>query len=72
MVSESPNKSADKKVMLTNALLFLVIGGYRYLIGGVMQSQREQGKNTIMYAIIGLVLALLSWAIVNTVQLLVT
>jgi hypothetical protein len=54
------------------SLLFLVIGGYRFIIGGVMQSQREQGKQTILYAIIGLVLSLLSWAIVNTIQLLVT
>jgi hypothetical protein len=54
------------------SMLFLVIGGYRYIVGGVMQSEREQGKNTIMYAIIGLIVSLLSWAIVNTVQLLVT
>ena len=54
------------------SLLFLVIGGYRYIIGGVVQAQREQGKNTIIYALLGLVIALLSWAIVNTVQLLVT
>ena len=53
-------------------LLFLVIGGYRYIVGGIVQSQREQGKQTIMYALIGLIVSLLSWAIVNTVQLLVT
>lgn len=54
------------------SILFLVIGGYRYIVGGVIQSQREQGKQTIMYALIGLILSILSWAIVNTIQLLVT
>lgn len=54
------------------SLLFLVIGGYRYIIGGIMQSEREEGKNTVIYAIIGLVVSLLAWAIVNIVQLLVT
>ncbi len=53
-------------------LLFLVIGGYRYIVGGVIEAQREQGKQTIMYAIIGLVVSILAWTIVNTVQLLVT
>jgi hypothetical protein len=53
-------------------LLFLVIGGYRYIVGGVVEAQREQGKQTIMYAIIGLVVSALAWTIVNTVQLLVT
>ena len=54
------------------SLLFLVIGGYRYIIGGIMQSEREEGKNTVIYAIIGLVVSLLAWAILNIVQLLVT
>lgn len=54
------------------SILFLVIGGYRYIVGGIIQSQREQGKQTIMYALIGLIISVLSWAIVNTIQLLVT
>lgn len=51
--------------------LFIVIGGYNYIIGGISED-KEKGKNTIKHAIIGMIIALLSWAIVNTVISLVT
>ncbi len=46
------------------AVLFVVIGGLMYAISGVMQT-KEQGKQFIMNALIGLAVAFLSWSIVS-------
>ncbi len=53
------------------SVLFIVIGGYWYIIGSA-QGQTDKGKNTILYAIVGLVVSLMAWIIVNVVQTLVT
>ncbi|MFH1720162.1 MAG: pilin [Patescibacteria group bacterium] len=53
------------------AVVFVVIGGYQYIIGGLTE-ERDKAKKTIMYAIGGFVLALLSWAIVNLIQMALT
>ena len=53
------------------AVLFMVIGGYQYAIGG-MTEERDKGKKTIMYALGGMVVAMLAWAIVNLIQLALT
>lgn len=61
---------------ITNVLLFiigaisvimLVIGGIRYTTSGGDSSAVTAAKNTIMYAIIGIVVALLAFAVVNFV-----
>lgn len=61
---------------ITNVLLFLVgavavimliIGGIRYVISGGDQSAVTSAKNTILYAIVGIVVALLAYGIVNFV-----
>lgn len=61
---------------ITNVLLFiigavsvimLVIGGIRYTISQGDSSAVTSAKNTILYAIIGLVVAILAYAIVNFV-----
>lgn len=54
------------------AFLMLLYGGYQYIIGGVYSDMREQGKQTITYAIGGLVLSLLAYGIVSIVQLFAT
>ena len=54
------------------AFLMILVGGYQYIIGGVYSDMREQGKNTLMYAIGGFVLALLAYAIVTLIQLAAT
>jgi len=54
------------------AFLMIIIGGYQYIVGGIYSDMREQGKTTLIYAISGFVLALLSYAIVNLVQLAAT
>src|SRR3990170_3903023 len=47
------------------AFLMIIVGGYQYIIGGVYSEMREQGKNTLTYAITGFVLAMLAYGIVN-------
>lgn len=49
------------------AVIMLVIGGFRYVISGGDQSQVTSAKNTILYAIIGIIVAFLSYAAVNFV-----
>ena len=61
---------------VTNILLFLIgvlsvimliFGGLRYVISGGNSKSVESAKNTILYAIVGLVVAILAYAIVNFV-----
>jgi len=62
---------------LVNVLLYLVgalsvimiiVGGLRYAISGGNSSAVTAAKNTILYAIIGLVIAFLAYAIINFVM----
>lgn len=53
------------------AIAFLVIGGFQYVIGGVTEKQ-ETAKNTIKFALTGLVIVLTAWVVVNLVQFLIT
>jgi len=61
---------------ITNILLFLVgaisvimliIGGIRYVVSGGDQSAVTSAKNTILYAIVGIVIAFLAYAAVSFV-----
>ena len=61
---------------ITNVLLFLIgavsvimliIGGIRYTVSGGDSTAVTSAKNTILYAIIGIVVALLAYAVVNFV-----
>ncbi len=61
---------------ITNVLLFIigaiavimiVIGGMRYVLSGGDSNQITAAKNTILYAIIGIVVAILAYAAVNFV-----
>lgn len=45
------------------AVVFIIIGGLRYVLSNGESSKLAQAKNTIMYAIIGLVLVILAYAI---------
>ena len=49
------------------SVIMLVIGGIRYTVSGGDSSQVTSAKNTILYAIIGIVVALLAYAVVNFV-----
>jgi len=61
---------------ITNVLLFiigaisvimLIIGGIRYVVSGGDQAAVTSAKNTILYAIVGIVVAILAYALVNFV-----
>ena len=61
---------------ITNVLLFiigaisvimLIIGGIRYTVSGGDSTAVTNAKNTILYAIVGIVVALLAYAVVNFV-----
>jgi hypothetical protein len=45
----------------------IILGALRYVISAGDASKITQAKNTILYAVIGLVVALLAFAIVNFV-----
>lgn len=51
------------------AVIMIIIGGIRYITSNGDQAQVTGAKNTIMYAVIGIVVALLAYAIVNFVTL---
>ena len=62
--------------IVTNVLLFiigavsvimLIIGGFRYVTSQGDQTQVQSAKNTILYSIIGIVVAILAYAAVNFV-----
>ena len=48
-------------------LIMLFIGGIRYVISGGDQNQVKISKNTILYGIVGIVVAFLAYAAVNFV-----
>lgn len=61
---------------VTNVLLFLagalavimiIFGGLRYVLSGGNSSAVTAAKNTVMYAIIGLIIAFFAFAVINWV-----
>lgn len=61
---------------ITNVLLFavgalsvimLIIGGIRYVVSGGDSTAVQSAKNTILYAIVGIVICLLAYAVVSFV-----
>ena len=49
------------------SVIMLIYGGLRYVISGGDSKKVTDAKNTILYAIIGLIITILSYAIVNFV-----
>jgi hypothetical protein len=72
-----PNVSVDQAIVGVVKLLyiaagslgviFVIVGGLRYTMSGGDPKQVEAAKNTILYAIIGIIVAIAAFAIVNTV-----
>jgi len=50
------------------AVLMIVIGGIQYIGSGMSPSGKSDAKDRIRNAIMGLLLALLSWIILNTIN----
>lgn len=75
--ANAENKNTNNLVGdLVNVLLFvigalsvimIIIGGILYVTSGGNSSSVTKAKNTILYAIVGLVVSLLAYAIVNWV-----
>lgn len=68
--------SAGIFTTLTNVMLFavgaisvimVVIGGLRYVISGGNSTNITTAKNTILYAVIGLIISMLAYALINFV-----
>jgi len=49
------------------SVIMLIIGGLRYVISGGNASAVTAAKNTVLYAIVGLVVSFLAYAIINFV-----
>ncbi len=49
------------------AVIMLIIGGIRYVTSGGNSAAVTGAKNTILYAVIGIIIAVLAYAIVNFV-----
>lgn len=49
------------------SVIMLIIGGVRYVLSGGEQAKVAEAKNTILYAVIGVVVAILAYAVVNFV-----
>ena len=49
------------------SVIMVVIGGLRYVISGGNSGNITAAKNTILYAVVGLVIAIMAYAIVNFV-----
>lgn len=49
------------------AVLMIIIGGFRYTVSNGDQSAITAAKNTILYAVVGLVLSIMANAIINFV-----
>lgn len=49
------------------AVIFLIIGGYQYIFGG-LTDDKENGKKTFLYAVSGLIVVFFSWIAINLIQ----
>ena len=49
------------------AVIMLIYGGFRYVTSGGDSSGVTAAKNTILYAIVGVIVAILAYAVVNFV-----
>lgn len=74
--STTPNSFSSVLTTVTNILLFLmgaisvimiIVGGIRYATSQGDQTQMQSAKNTILYAVIGVVVSIAAYAIVSFV-----
>lgn len=54
------------------AVVFVIIGGYQYITSGGNEESAEKGRKTLVNAIIGIVIIILSYVIVNVIASLVS
>lgn len=49
------------------SVIMLIIGGIRYVVSGGEQAAVTSAKNTILYSIVGIIVAIVAYAVVNFV-----
>lgn len=49
------------------SVLMLIFGGLRYVVSGGNSTAVSSAKNTVLYAIVGLIVAFLAYAVINFV-----
>ncbi|MEI6228509.1 MAG: hypothetical protein WCP11_00560 [Candidatus Saccharibacteria bacterium] len=49
------------------SVIMIIVGGIRYVVSGGKEANVTKAKNTILYAIIGLVVAMLAYAMISFV-----
>lgn len=49
------------------AVLFLIIGGFMYIMSGGNEEAAEKGKKAVTNAIIGIIIIILSYVIINVI-----
>lgn len=79
MTTTDENKSLSVNTLVKNVInillwaigivsvIMLIIGGFRYVTSNGDSSQVTAAKNTIMYSVIGLIIAIFAYGIVNFV-----
>lgn len=50
------------------AVLFVIIGGFQYIMSGANEELAEKGKKTLQNAVIGVVIIILSFVIVRVIS----
>ena len=50
------------------SVVMLIFGGFRYVISGGKKESVTNAKNTILYAIVGLLVAVFAYAIINFIR----
>ncbi len=50
------------------AVIVIIVAGIRLVVSGADEGQREKARNTVIYAVVGLILILLAQAIVGFVN----
>jgi hypothetical protein len=54
------------------AIVFVIIGGYYYITASGNEEQAEKGKSTLLNAIIGIILIIMAYVIINVIVNLVS
>jgi type IV secretory pathway VirB2 component (pilin) len=49
------------------AVLFIIIGGFQYILSGANEDLAKQGRTTLRNAVVGLIIILVSYVIVTVV-----
>jgi len=53
------------------AVIMIIVGGYQYMIGSITDD-KERGKKTLMYALVGVAVTFSAWILVNWIQTWIT